>query len=799
MFLCGRNYSRTLGAAGGLAVFTSLLLSGSTLAVGASNPSSKAEILWDQFGIPHIYGPDLLTVVRGLGYAEMENHAETILINVASARGRSAEYFGLGANNANYNNDVMVRTEDIPNRAQTWLQTGGVEQAAIIQAFVDGANEYANRPGITIDPSLRQVLPLVPTDITAGIQNVVHFHFMLEQDNIQALVSAWQTGGISAANAVACSYTPGCPTSTVVASNTTPGGSNGWAIAPKKSASGNAILMGNPHPPWGNNSPIPPIEGLGIYQWMEANLIIGDPEKPDLNASGVVFAGAPFIGIGYSDEIGWTHTDNTIQNTNLYELTLNPNGTYNFGGNTVPLAQRTDVVKYRQPDGSLVSKSIKILASVQGPVIALNGNKALALRVAGLHQRSVVTQYWRMIQAHNLGEFIAANSALQMPYFNVIYADRDGHILYLFGGRQPVRQGGDWGKYSGILDGSDPSLVWTNFFAWSELPRAIDPPGGFVANSNNPPWTSTFPTTSTNDPARFPAYVAPQFMDLRPQHGARFLLYNESLTPTLVLKGKESTRMVLADRVLPDLINAAQASGNPIAQAAAATLASWDRNADATSQGAVLFEAWWALITSQTPPSSIPPKCLPLPAVALDNTINYYSAHPQFRVGWNPSDPLNTPVGLANAAATIPYLICAAEIVQKAYGALNVPWGAVPNGVHNIVLATHDPTFQTVIPLTDDPQSGADEPFGVLRVLFRYPEPDGIHFFPVSGDGYVQLVEFTQGGANAQALLGYGNASRPSSPHITDQLPYFELKKLRPVYRTRADVNMHTVSREVVY
>jgi hypothetical protein len=46
------------------------------------------------FDIPHIYGPDLLTVVRGLGYAEMENHAETILMNVASARGRSAEYFG---------------------------------------------------------------------------------------------------------------------------------------------------------------------------------------------------------------------------------------------------------------------------------------------------------------------------------------------------------------------------------------------------------------------------------------------------------------------------------------------------------------------------------------------------------------------------------------------------------------------------------------------------------------------------------------------------------------------------------
>ncbi len=802
MFFYGSNHSRILGAASGLAAFTSLLLSGSTLAASGSSPPSNAEILWDQFGIPHIYGPDLLTVVRGLGYAEMENHAETILLNVASARGRSAEYFGPGAGNANIQNDITVRTEGIPDRAQRWLDTGGAEQAAIIQAFADGVNEYAKRHGDTIDPSFQRVLPFVPTDVTAGIQNVVHFHLMPEQDNLPDLIAAWQTGGITAANAVACSFTPGCPNGTAVAHSGTLNGSNGWAIAPKKSASGNAILMGNPHTPWGNNSPIPPIEGLGIYQWMEVNLVIGDPEKPDLNASGVVFAGAPFIGIGYSDEIGWTHTDNTIQNTNLYELTLN-NGTYNFGGKTKALAQRTDVIKIRQADGSLGSRNLYILTSVQGPIVALStdGTKALALRVAGLDQPAAVAQYWRMIQAHNLDEFIAANSALQMPYFNVIYADRDGHILYLFGGRQPVRQGGDWGNYSGILDGSDPSLVWKSTFTWSELPQAIDPPGRFVANSNNPPWTSTFPTTSTNDPAQFPAYVAPQFMDLRPQHGARFLLSNESLTPALVLKGKESTRMVLADRVLPELINAALAYPDltGTAKAAAATLAAWDRSADATSQGAVLFEAWWALITSQTPPSSIPPQCRPLPAVALDNTINYYSAHPRFRVGWKASDPLRTPYGLANAPATIPYLICAAEIVQAAYGALNVPWGTAPNGVHNIVLATHDPTFQTPIPLTDAPQSGADEPFGVLRVLFRYPEPDGIHFFPVSGDGYVQLVEFTQGGANAQALLGYGNASRPGSPHIIDQLSYFEAKTLRPVYRTRADVNMHTVSREVVY
>ncbi|MGH6863411.1 MAG: penicillin acylase family protein, partial [Methylocella sp.] len=357
-------------------------------------------------------------------------------------------------------------------------------------------------------------------------------------------------------------------------------------------------------------------------------------------------------------------------------------------------------------------------------------------------------------------------------------------------------QGGDWGKYSGVLDGSDPSLLWTRTFAWSELPRAIDPPGGFVANSNNPPWSSTFPQTPTNDPAKFPAYVAPQFMELRAQNGAGILLgllkSGKRLTFADVLSGKESTHMLLADRVLADLILAAKLSGNPIAKQAAGTLEAWDRNADATSQGAVLFEAWLAIVSFD-------------PALAKDNTINFTFPHPKFRVGWSASDPLDTPFGLdlskpAAAVATVTDLIIAAGQVAATTCAkppcpLDVAWG----DVHKIVLATHDPTFQTTIPLSNDPQSGADDPFGPLRVIFRFqPDPNILHFLADSGDGYVQVVEFAKEGARAQALLGYGNASRPGSIHVTDQLPFFEAKALRPTYRTRDEVERHTVLREVV-
>ena len=82
---------------------------------------SEAEILWDEFGIPHIYGPDLATVIRGYGYAQMENHAELILQNIALARGWAAEYFGPGANNQNVTSDEQVITYGIPKRSEEWV------------------------------------------------------------------------------------------------------------------------------------------------------------------------------------------------------------------------------------------------------------------------------------------------------------------------------------------------------------------------------------------------------------------------------------------------------------------------------------------------------------------------------------------------------------------------------------------------------------------------------------------------------------------------------------------------------
>jgi acyl-homoserine-lactone acylase len=757
----------------------------SVIWVGTAQAATPGTIMWDQYAVPHIYGPDIPTVVRGLAYAQMENHAETLLNNVAHARGRSAEYFGPGTDNFNLNYDIRVRQYGIPARAQAWVAQGGTFQQSVLQAFCDGVNEYVSRHPNDILPQLKPILPVIPSDITAGELNTIHWTFLVEQDGVPGRISAWQAGGMQAVRKLK----PVRRTE----------GSNGWAIAPAKSADNHAILMGNPHLPWGVNQPLDNSDAgqnFGVYQWVEANLVVGDPGNPTLNADGVTFVGGPFIGIGFSDYVGWTHTNNTIQNADLYQLTLDSTGTkYLFGGTYLPLQHSVSTIKILQPNGTYTQQVINLYNSIHGPVVTFNAahTQALALRVPALDQPSLVTQYWNMIQAQNLAQFQAAESMLQMPFFNTMYADRNGNIFYQFGGRQPVRNGGTSSDYfNTILDGTDPAKLWTKTFTFAQLPQATNPPGGWVGNSNNPPWTSAIPQPDSLNPANYPAYVAPSEMDFRPQHGATFLSSPGKLNPAQVLAGKMSTEMYLADRILPDLLtiatNAAN-GGDAIARKAAAILSVWDHTGDESSVGGVLFEEWWNEVVADVEAGKITP----------DQSLAFNSPHPKFVTPWNANNPLTTPKGLdpVNNAQLLADLDNAYNVVSTEFasvGGASAPWG----GAHKTTLVTRTgATQERVLPfLVNDPQSGADDPFGPLRVTNPVYVGAFGEYVSYGGDGWVQVVEFTPTGSVGGTLLTYGNASRPNSPHIADQQPFFRSKTLRPALRTLSAVQAATVASE---
>ncbi len=675
-----------------------------TLLASTASPSTlqnSTQILWDTYGIPHIYGEDTKSLFYAFGWAQMQSHGNLILRLYGQARGQAAEYWGKDY----LDSDRWVQTMGIPDRAQEWYKAQNPTFSNYLDAFVAGINDYAAANADAIADEVKIVLPVTSADVLAHQQRVVNFTFVVNPQSFKNIKQQSQ-----------------------------PTGSNGWAIAPSHSESGNALLLANPHLPWSD-----------LFRWYEAQLT-----APELDAYGATLVGFPSLAIAFNNNLGWTHTVNTHDGWDAYELQLAEGG-YRFDGKILPFETKEKLLKVKQADGSFVLEKLLIKQSLHGPIVTEKDGKATALRVVGTDRPGALEEWWDMVRAQNFAEFETALKRLQIPMFTVIYADRQGQIMHLFNGQVPIRKQGDFKYWSGIIPGDTSATLWTKNHPYSDLPRVLNPPSGWLQNANDPPWTTTFPPAIA--PNNYPSYMAPRGpMDLRPQRSARMLLEDPKISFEELITYKHSTFMELADRLLDDLIPAAE-QGSEKARQAAAVLAAWDRKADADSRGAVLFAFW---------------------AKAMDS-------EKLFAKPWSPDSPLTTPDGLANPAIAVEGLEAAAKKVEATYGALDVPWGDV---------------FRLRSSSVNLPGNGADDSLGVFRAVWFAPgESD--RFQAVAGDSYVAAIEFSNP-IRAKTLLTYGNASQPNSPHQSDQLELFARKQLRPVWRSLSEIEAHLSSRQIL-
>ncbi len=660
---------------------------------------NQTEILWDTWGVPHIYSQDSEGLFQAFGRAQATSHGDLILRLYGQARGKGAQYWG-----EDYlDSDRYVRTVGIPARAQQWYEQQTPQMQRNLKAFAAGINEYCQEYPEAITTEFKQVLPINSVDILAHIQRVVNFHFVTNPQEVAAL------------------------------------GSNGWAIAPSHTNNGNAMLLANPHLPWSD-----------FYLWYEAHLVAAD-----LDAYGVALVGMPGLAIAFNDHLGWTTTVNTFDGADVYDLTLAEGG-YVWDGEVQPFTKESQTIKIKQEDGSFESEELTILNSLHGPVVAQQNNKAQALRVVGLDRPYILDQFWAMAKAQNLQQFEAALQSLQLPLFNILYADKAGEIFYLFNAQVPQREQGDWRYWSKTIPGDTAATLWTKYHPYEDLPRLVNPPSGWLQNTNDPPWLATFPQLL--NPENYPAYLAPPSLGqageiFRTQRSIRMLQENTSMSFEELVALKFSSRLELADRLLDELIPAARELGNELGQEAAEVLAAWDRQVQADSRGAVLFSLW---------------------AVAIQQG-NF------FATPWQASAPLTTPKGLADLQQAVQTLEIVADTMKFLYGSVDVPWGEV-------VRLTYDKY--------NLPASGALGILGSFRVLYTVPMPEkGFRTF--GGDSYIAAIEFGDE-VKAKVLNTYGNATQPNSPHLGDQLPLYLRGELRKAWRDRKEIMVHLERKEVL-
>jgi acyl-homoserine-lactone acylase len=196
--------------------------------------------------------------------------------------------------------------------------------------------------------------------------------------------------------------------------------------------------------------------------------------------------------------------------------------------------------------------------------------------------------------------------------------------------------------------------------------------------------------------------------------------------------------------------------GTDRAKRAADILAAWDRAAENESDGTLVFYRFL------------------LGAGTAFSSIGGYAI---------PSDehrPLDTPRGFKDPAKAVAMLDMVAADIEKQYGSLHVKWGDVARVRRGN---------------SDLPGNGAPSLMGAIRTLNLGPfingKAQGIH-----GDTFFAVVEFSTP-IHAEALLGYGNWSKPGSKHVDDQLPLFSKKQMRPVWKARADIEANLESRKV--
>ena len=152
------------------------------LLVGQTNLLSKSnsEILWDNYGVPHVYGVDDLDAFQAFGWAQMQSHGDLILRLYGQARGRAAEYWG-----EDYlESDKWVVTMDIPQRGKTWYQQQDDTFRTYLDAFATGINSYAQEHPESIDDEVEVVLPVTGEDVLAHAQRVLNFTFVVDPETV---------------------------------------------------------------------------------------------------------------------------------------------------------------------------------------------------------------------------------------------------------------------------------------------------------------------------------------------------------------------------------------------------------------------------------------------------------------------------------------------------------------------------------------------------------------------------------------------------------------------------------------
>ena len=244
------------------------------------------------------------------------------------------------------------------------------------------------------------------------------------------------------------------------------GMSNGWAVAPGRTATGRPILANDPH----------------LRPELPPNWYLARVSTPEWTVAGASFVGAPLFAAAHNGSIAWGVTAGLVDNTDLFLERLGPDGRSVLEGDEFVRCDVSREVIGVKGGAPLVED---VVVTKRGPIVSpvLSADApAVSLAATWLSEAPLATLD-ELHKAGNFDEFRRAWSTWNLASFGLVYADEGGSIGGLMAGQVPSRRRG-YGTLPAA--GWDPGSHWEDALVPSdEIPAVLNPEEGFVATANS--------------------------------------------------------------------------------------------------------------------------------------------------------------------------------------------------------------------------------------------------------------------------------------------------------------------------
>jgi acyl-homoserine-lactone acylase len=678
----------------------------------------RVTIMRDKWGIPHVFGKTDADAVFGLLYAQAEDDFNRVELNYINALGRLAEVEGEAEIWRDLRMKMFITPQDMQAKyaaSPAWLQK-------LMVAFADGLNFYLlTHPEVT-PKLLTHFEPWMALAFSEG-----SIGGDIESIDLKKLEQLYGERPQVALADSGSGFDP------------EPRGSNGFAIAPARSATGHALLLINPH--------------TSFYFRPEVHMVSGE----GLNAYGAVTWGQFFVYQGFNERAGWMHTSGGGDVIDEYlETIVEMDGKlfYQYGVEQRQVRSVPIVLPYKTATG-MASKTVTVYFTHHGPVVREAGGKWVAVKLMEEPLKALTQSYTRT-KATSYAAFYKSMELRTNSSNNTVYADADGNIAYFHGNFVPRRDTAfDWAH---PVDGSNPATEWHGLHEVKDTITLFNPASGYILNTNNWP----FAAAGANSPRLkdYPAYMWTLPENARGLHAVKVLKDQGGFTLDSLIATAYDSYLTGFEPLVPAVVKDWEAlpSADPLkAQLAAqvAALRGWDLRFAAASAPTSLAVYWGQQMVAA---ASAAARAKEIPVA--DYITTNLTAPERLQA-------------LARASAKL----------EADFGSWQTPWGEI-NRFQRISGAV-DQQYDDSKP--SYPVAFTSATWGSLASFGMVAKQTTKRIYGDRGNSFVAVVEFGPR-LRAKSILAGGESANPASKHFNDQAEMYSKGQFKDVLFYPADI-----------